>query len=102
MKLLTKINSKAKSDQNTGFGTNSSSYGGRFINKDGTANVEKRGIPLFERISWYHTLIEMPNWKFLTIILSFYMAINFIFASLYFVIGIVKQVNKKKNIFKKK
>jgi inward rectifier potassium channel len=88
MKLLTKINSKAKSDQNTGFGTNSSSYGGRFINKDGTANVEKRGIPLFERISWYHTLIEMPNWKFLTIILSFYIAINFVFASLYFVIGI--------------
>jgi hypothetical protein len=31
------------SQQNTGFGTNANNYGGRFINKDGTANVEKRG-----------------------------------------------------------
>jgi inward rectifier potassium channel len=88
MAFLKEINSKAKSDQNTGFGTNSASYGGRFINKDGTANVEKRGISLLQRISWYHTLIEMPNWKFLTIILSFYIIINFLFASLYFLIGI--------------
>ena len=88
MTVLTEINSKAKSDQNTGFGTNSASYGGRFINKDGTANVEKRGISLLQRISWYHTLIEMPTWKFMVVILGFYLVINLVFASLYFAIGI--------------
>jgi inward rectifier potassium channel len=35
-------------DPNTGFGTNASCYGGRFINKDGTANVQRRGLNFFE------------------------------------------------------
>jgi inward rectifier potassium channel len=42
MALLETINLRAKADKNTGFGTNASSYGGRFVNKTG-ANVEKRG-----------------------------------------------------------
>ncbi len=42
MALLKKINSKAKADNNTGFGTNPNSYGGRFVNKDGSANIEKK------------------------------------------------------------
>jgi inward rectifier potassium channel len=29
------------SQQNTGLGTNANNYGGRFINKDGTANVAR-------------------------------------------------------------
>jgi hypothetical protein len=41
-----------------------------------------------QRISWYHTMIDMPGWKFILIILSFYVAINFIFASIYYGIGI--------------
>lgn len=44
MKFLKKINSKAKADSNTGFGTNASSYGGRFVTKNGNANVKKAGI----------------------------------------------------------
>lgn len=35
MALLKHINNKAKALLNSGFGTNSGSYGGRFINKDG-------------------------------------------------------------------
>lgn len=88
MALLKKINLKAKTDKNTGFGTNASSYGGRFINKNGTANVEKRGMHLLHRISWYHTMIDMPTWKFMGIVLSFYMGINFVFAALYYGIGL--------------
>ncbi len=88
MSLLKKINSKVKDDKNTGFGTNASSYGGRFINKNGTANVEKRGIPLLDRISWYHTMIDMPKWRFMFILFSFYIVINFIFALIYYGIGI--------------
>ena len=86
--LLKKINSKAKSDSNTGFGTNASSYGGRFITKNGNANVKKSGIGLFESISWYHTMLNIPRWKFLIIIVLFYFFVNFIFASLYYAVGV--------------
>lgn len=88
MAFLNKINLKAVLDRNTGFGTNANSYGGRFVNKDGTANIEKRGMHLLHRISWYHTMIDMPAWKFLLVILSFYIVINLVFASAYFAIGI--------------
>ncbi|SDX50478.1 ion channel [Flavobacterium degerlachei] len=88
MAILRRINQKAKADENTGFGTNANSYGGRFINKNGTANIEKRGIHVLQRISWYHTMIDMPAWRFMLIILSFYLGINFVFASVYYGIGI--------------
>ncbi len=87
MDLLKKINTKAKAEANSGFGTNPSNYGGRFINKDGSANIEKRGLDFLSRISWYHTMLEMPVWKFFTIIISFYAVVNFIFATIYYTIG---------------
>jgi hypothetical protein len=79
---------KAKTDSNTGFGTNASSYGGRFINKNGTANVERRGLNFLTRTSWYHTMLEMPRWKFLGFLFLFFIGVNFLFASLYYAIGI--------------
>lgn len=88
MALLKKINNNAQADKNSGFGTNANSYGGRFVNKNGTGNIEKRGMHLLRRISWYHTMIDMPNWKFMFILLVFYILINFIFALLYYIIGI--------------
>ena len=88
MALLKKLNNNAKTDENSGFGTNANSYGGRFVNKNGTANIEKRGMNFLRRISWYHTMIEMPNWKFMLILFSFYILLNFIFALLYYAIGI--------------
>ncbi|MGO4773674.1 ion channel [Flavobacterium sp. W22_SRS_FK3] len=88
MALLRKINNNAQTDKNSGFGTNANSYGGRFVNKNGTPNIEKRGMHLLRRISWYHTMIDMPNWKFMFILFTFYIAINFVFAIIYYAIGI--------------
>ena len=88
MALLKNINSRAKAEINSGFGTNSSSYGGRFINKDGSVNVEKKGMTFLQRISWYHTMITMPGYKFIGILFAFYFGINFVFALLYYGIGI--------------
>lgn len=88
MALLRKINSKAKTENNTGFGTNASDYGGRFVNKDGQPNIEIRGVSFLNRISWYHTMLRLPGWKFLFIILGFYVLINFIFALIYYTIGV--------------
>lgn len=88
MNILKKINSKAKADSNTGFGTNASSYGGRFITKNGNANVRKSGVGFFEGISWYHTMVNIPRWKFFLIIIVFYFAVNFLFAGLYYANGV--------------
>ena len=88
MALFHRFNSRAKSLINTGFGSSASTTGGRFINKDGTVNATKKGISIFDRISWYHTMLDMPSWKFLSILLLFYITINFVFALLYFGIGI--------------
>ena len=43
MALPAKINSKAKAEINSGFGTNTADYGGRFVNKDGSYNVRIEG-----------------------------------------------------------
>ena len=88
MALLRKINTKAKTLDNTGFGVNAADYGGRFVNKDGVPNIEKRGIGIFKRNSWYHTMLSMPRWKFLLLIFCFYIVINLFFACIYFTIGI--------------
>lgn len=88
MEFLKRINTKAKADNNTGFGSDSSNYGGRFLTKNGNANVHKDGIGFFESISWYHTMLNIPRWKFLFIVLLFYVVVNLFFAILYFVIGV--------------
>ncbi len=88
MDVFKKRNKILKTDDQTGFGSNAANYGGRFISKDGTSNIVKRGIPLFDQISWYHTLLNMPTWKFQMIIFLFFIMINFIFACIYFIIGV--------------
>lgn len=88
MAFLRKINIRAKSDANTGFGTNASSYGGRFITKNGNANVRKTGIGFLDSISWFHTMLTIPRWKFFIIIFAFYFLVNFLFASVYCLVGV--------------
>jgi inward rectifier potassium channel len=88
MALLRKINSKAKTEINTGFGANASDYGGRFVNKNGEPNIEIRGVSFLNRISWYHTMLSLSRLKFLFIILAFYISINFVFAVIYYSVGV--------------
>ncbi len=88
MAFSKKINIKAKSESNTGFGTNANSYGGRYINKSGNANVRKTGIDFLSSISWFHTMLTIPRWKFLVIVVLFYFSVNCIFAGLYYWIGV--------------
>ncbi len=88
MALLRKINSRAKTEINTGFGVNASDYGGRFVTKKGKANIEMRGISMLQKISWYHSLLGLPRWKFLFIIITFFVGINVIFAFTYMLIGV--------------
>lgn len=87
MAILKKLRN-LKSEINTGFGTNSTSTGGRFINRDGKANVIKRGIGILDRYSWYHTMLGMRMGKFLLLIFLIYITLNFFFAGIYYLIGI--------------
>lgn len=88
MAKLPPINTRATQQINTGFGINNADYGGRFVNKDGRPNIEKRGIGFLESISWYHTLLQMPPYKFFSLIFLFYILINLLFALIYSAIGL--------------
>lgn len=85
---LRRIYSKARTQINSGFGSNTSDYGGRFINKDGKPNIRKEGLGFFERISWFHTMLQMRPWKFMTVLMLFFVVINIFFACIYFAIGV--------------
>ncbi len=82
-----KINPSSRQNNDTGFSTNSTDLGGRFINKDGSYNLVKEGMPFWRRISIFHDMLNLPQWKFIAVILLFYVAINLIFTFIYFWIG---------------
>jgi inward rectifier potassium channel len=88
MAFLKKINTKAKTSGNTGFGDNASSYGGRFLNKNGRANIKKTGIGFLERYSWFHSMLAMGRWHFFLTILVFYILVNLLFAFVYYLLGV--------------
>lgn len=77
-----------KTEENTGFGTNSTSTGGRFINRDGKPNTIKKGVSILDRFSWYHTMLGMRRGKFLSLLFLIYISVNLIFAGIYYLIGI--------------
>ncbi len=77
----------SKINNDTGFGTSTTSYGGRFINKDGSFNLKKIGIPFWERFSIFHKMLNIPRWKFAAIIVIFFLSINFLYTCIYVLAG---------------
>jgi len=84
---ITRKHTPIKSNEDTGFGTNPDSYGGRFVNRDGTFNVRKEGFPFYRRFSLFHSMLNMPSWKFYGTLFAFYLTVNFLFACIYYFIG---------------
>ena len=74
--------------QDLGFGAKVANQTERLINHDGSFNVERRGLPFLQSLSFYHSLITISWWKFNLIILSSYLLINVIFAIVYLILGI--------------
>lgn len=74
--------------ENSGFSANSAIEGSRLIERDGTTRLRKTGIPFWERISIYHSLLRMPRTKFLLVVFGFYTSINSFFAIIYYLIGV--------------
>lgn len=87
MSLYKKINPFSKLNNDTGFAGNTNDTGGRFINKDGSYNLVKEGMPFRKRFSIFHDMLNLPLWKFITVILVFYLLINLLFSGVYFFLG---------------
>jgi len=88
MSLHKRINPFSKQNNDTGFASNSNDQlGNRFLNKDGTYNLVKEGMPFSKRFSIFNDMLNLPSWKFMVVILIFFIAINLIFTVMYFLAG---------------
>jgi inward rectifier potassium channel len=85
---MTARSKKLHTELTTGFGERSTQSGGRFFQKDGKPNVVRRGINFFDQLSWYHTMLAIPRWKFWLWLIIPYIVVNAIFASIYYSIGV--------------
>jgi inward rectifier potassium channel len=59
----------------------------RFLNRDGTYNVSRTGLPFFRSLNLYHYLLTMPWSVFFLLIVAFYFGVNILFAFGYFLCG---------------
>lgn len=71
--------------ENSGFGDNAS---GRLINKDGLPNVHRKGVDILNRFSWYHTMLDLSTFQFLSYLVVAYVMVNILFALIYYLIGV--------------
>lgn len=60
---------------------------GRGVNKDGSFNVVREGVPHFKPYELYHTVISMSWSKFMLGVLIYYVLVNLVFATIYYFIG---------------
>ena len=70
-----------------GLGTKILNKNIRLINRDGSFNIKRKGLPFFESFSIYQWLISMSWLKFCGLIFSGYLIVNIFFATLYFIGG---------------
>jgi inward rectifier potassium channel len=79
----------ANSDEfrDLGLGTKVSNQPQRMINRDGSFNVERRGLPFLQSLSIFHTLISTSWWKFNLLLVASFAAVNGAFAVLYMMLG---------------
>jgi inward rectifier potassium channel len=87
MPAVKRVNTFSKSNPDTGFGVQANQIGGRFVNKDGSFNIRKEGVPVLERISFYSNLLELSWAQFFIFILIFYLSANIVFTLLYLLAG---------------
>mgnify|MGYP000865326670 CR=1 FL=1 len=55
----------------------------RLLNPDGSFNVERRGLSVWQSLSLYHTLLTISWGKFLGVIVLGFLVINLVFAAAY-------------------
>jgi inward rectifier potassium channel len=87
MSATREINPILKVNNDTGFSTTGVLNGSRFINRDGTFNLHKKGWPFWERFSIFYTMLSLPLWQFIATIVLFFFSINLAYTGIYWWIG---------------
>jgi inward rectifier potassium channel len=59
----------------------------RFLNKDGTFTVQRKGLGFFHSLSLYHWMLTMSWPQYLLLLVGFYFIINILFAIGYYLCG---------------
>src|SRR6516164_1874259 len=59
----------------------------RLLNRDGSFNVERKGLPFWSSFSAYHAALTMPWWKFFGLTALMYLLANAGFAAAYLACG---------------
>ena len=76
------------SDRDLGFGSVVTEQAGpRFLNRDGSFNVQRDGFGLFSSLNLYHTLLSMSWTSFLGLVLLLYFLSNVVFGAVYASLG---------------
>ncbi|MDB5002897.1 MAG: Inward rectifier potassium channel Kirbac3 [Mucilaginibacter sp.] len=78
---------KFNPEDDLGFGTQAVIRSQRLVNRDGSINVKRKGLSIFNTSNNYHTLITMSWAKFWLLVLSGYLTANIIFAFIYVSLG---------------
>ncbi|WP_295674178.1 ion channel [uncultured Mucilaginibacter sp.] len=78
---------KINPEDDLGFGPQPVIKNQQLINKDGSPNVKRVGLPFFNTANNYHTLITMSWTKFWIMVISGYAVLNVIFAFIYMSFG---------------
>lgn len=60
----------------------------RLLNKDGSFNSRRKGLPFWETFNFYHYMVGVSWKKFSLIIFSGYVALNLLFAVVYYLLGV--------------
>ena len=59
----------------------------RLLNRNGTFNVSRGGLPLFKSLNLYQSLLGIPWWQFNLVFVGLYLSVNLLFAALYYLCG---------------
>ena len=84
---MAKVENNKGDERELGFGSKNYADSVRFIDKDGAINVERSGLKGLNNIDLFHWFISASGWYLTLVILSGYIAINLLFAGIYYLIG---------------
>lgn len=77
----------ARTNNDTGLGNNYTTHGNRFVLRNGTFNIKRKGKKRWQWFSLYHAMLNFPVWQFLLLVLAFFICINLLFTLIYLAIG---------------
>lgn len=83
-----KFNFNKSEERELGFGTSVNASHQRIMNRDGSANVLRKGISRFNFINIYHYLIGVSWGRFFLFVFIGYIILNSVFACIYVAIGV--------------